>query len=113
MCTGTALIVVGGIDRDGVTLQTIEVLNTETLQWCTATDLPQPLYQAPVAVCDDHLYVLGECIMYTCSLATLIQSHISGLGARVWKEVAAPPVTLTTCVSVHGRLLTIGGWDGD
>ena len=96
--------------RDGITLRKVKVLNTETLQWSTATDLSQPLYQAPVAVCDDHLYVLG---MYTCSLTTLTESHKSGLGASVWEEVAAPPVTLTTCVSVHGQLLAIGGWGSD
>ena len=31
----------------------------------------------------------------------------------VWSEVAAPPVTETTCVSIHGRLLTIGGKGSD
>ena len=58
--------------------------------------------------------------MYTCSLQTLIQSSKKSLlasfrnrDARVWKEVAAPPVTLTTCVSIHGQLLAIGGEDSD
>ena len=58
--------------------------------------------------------------MYTCSVHVLIQSCVSFLasirnrGARVWKEVAAPsPVKWTTCVSVHGQLLTIGGKDSD
>ena len=59
--------------------------------------------------------------MYTCSLQTLLQSCKSFLasfrnrsrGARLWKEAAAPPVTQTTCVSIHGRLLAIGGEDSD
>ena len=55
--------------------------------------------------------------MYTCSVITLVQSRKSFLaslmnrGARVWKEVATPPVTGTTCVSIHGRMLAIGGKD--
>ena len=31
----------------------------------------------------------------------------------VWKQLTAPPSTNTTCVSVHGQLLTIGGMDSD
>ena len=57
--------------------------------------------------------------MYTCSVLTLVQSHKSFLaslrnrGARVWKEVAAPQVELTTFVSIHGQLLAIGGVNFD
>ena len=117
LCTGTALIVAGGRDKDRSALQLVEVLNTKTLQWSTAADLPQPLLCAMAAVCDDQIYILGQSNMYMCSLPTLIQScksflaSIRNRGARVWKEVAVPPVTLTTCVSIHGRLLAIGGKD--
>ena len=38
LCTGTSLIVAGGLVFDGYT-QTIEVLNSETLQWSTAAYL--------------------------------------------------------------------------
>ena len=40
---------------------------------------------------------------------THFQFSVGNRDARVWKEVAAPPVTDTTCVSVYGRLLVIGG----
>ena len=43
LCTGTALIVAGGVSEDHSTLQTVEVMNTETLQWSTAAHLPQPV----------------------------------------------------------------------
>lgn len=65
LCTETALIVAGGRDRNMSVLQTIEVLNTETLQWSIAADLPQPLTFAPATVCDDLVYILGELNMYT------------------------------------------------
>ena len=120
LCTETALIVAGGWGiKDSSILQIIEVLNTETLQWSAAAYLPKPLYEVPAAICGDHVYILGESNMYTCSVPTLIQSSksfIAGLKSMViavWKEVAAPPVTLTTCVSIHGRLLAIGGRDAD
>ena len=58
--TGTALIVAGGRDRNMTTLQIVEVLNTETLQWSTAADLPQPLAFAPATICCDHIHLLDE-----------------------------------------------------
>jgi serine/threonine protein kinase len=119
LCTGTALIVVGGKAKDYSSLKTVEIMNTATKQWSTAADLPQPVTYVPVAVCGDHVYILGDSSMYTCSVITLVQSCKSFLASirkgdtGVWNEVAAPPVTESTCVSIHGRLLTIGGTDSD
>ena len=114
LCTGTTLIVAGG-RNSGVRLQTVEVMDTNTLQWSTAADLPQPLWCAPGAVCGDHVYILSlerdSKSMYTCPVGTLIQSCRSRLTANMWNKVAGPQVTRTTCVSIHGRLLTIGGMD--
>ena len=116
-CAATALIVAGGQTTDYSWLKTVEVMNVGNERWSTAADLPQPLWVAPAPVCGDHVYILGGSnkVMYTCSVLTLIQFHKSFLAsirnrdARVWKEAAAPPVTLTTCVSIHGQLLAIGG----
>jgi hypothetical protein len=110
LVTGTALIVVGGslMTKQESTLGTVEMMNIATKQWSTAADLPQPIVYAPVAICGDQIYILGESKMYTCSATILTQSQ-SSLG--VWSKLAAPPVKLTTCVSIHGRLLTIGGTD--
>ena len=119
LCIETTLIVVGGVNEDCPQLNTVEVLNTTTKQWSTAVDLPQPLSFPRGVVCAGHVYILGETNMLTCSLDALTQSGKSFLasirnrGARVWKEVTAPPVTETTCVSIHDRLLAIGGMDSD
>ena len=117
LCTGTALIVAGGVMASRTSASTVEVMDTEMLQWSTAADLPQSLYADPGAVCGDHLYILslshGSNSMYTCSVSALLQSCKSRpmARARVWKRVTAPPVARTTCVSIHGRLLAIGGLD--
>ena len=121
LCTGTTLIVIGGLKEDHYALRAVEVLNIENCEWSTAVDLPQPLYNAPAAICGEHIFILGESNMHTCSVLALIQPHkniITNLrnmvmGVQVWKEVAAPPVAWTTYVSIHGRLLAIGGWDSD
>ena len=105
---GTALIVAGGWTFSGPT-ETVEVLNSETKQWSIAADLPQPVSHAPAAVCGDQIYIMGKA-MYTCSIQPLLRSIRNG-SSRVWKEVSAPPVTETTCVSIRGQLLAIGGTD--
>ena len=109
LCTGIALIVAGGKTKQDSILGTVEIMNTATTQWSTAADLPRPLAFASVAVCDDQVYILGGSNMYTCSVTTLTHPQLS----NVWSEVAAPPVKRTTCVSIHGRLLAIGGMDSD
>ena len=93
-------------------------MNVLTKQWSTAADLPQPVTFAPAAVCGDHVYILGSS-SYTCSVITLIQSCKSFLArlrkgdTGVWTKVAALPISYTTCVSIHGRLLAIGGMNPD
>ena len=116
LCIEKALIVAGGCNTS--TLRAVEVLNTETLQWSTAVGLPQALSHAPAAICGDQVYILGKSSMYMCSLRTLIQSSKSFLAnlrkkldTGAWTTLAAPPVSWTTYVSIHGRLLAIGGKD--
>jgi serine/threonine protein kinase len=119
LCTETALIVVGGKAKDYLPLQTVEIMNTVTKQWSTAADLPQPVTLPPAAICGDRVYILGVSSMYTCSVATLVQSCKSFLASSrkrdtgVWSELAALPVTNTTCVSIHDQLLAVGGTDSD
>ena len=110
LCTGTALIVAGGVS-DRKVPKVVEVMNTETYQWFTAADLPEPLWELPAAVCGDQIYILTKNNMYTCSESALIQSCRSKVMASLWNRFAAPPVTGTTCVSIHGQLLTVGGKD--
>ena len=117
LCAGTALIVVGGEAKESSPLKTVEIMNIMTKQWSTAADLPRPVTYAPAAICGDCVYILSESIMYTCSVISLIQSRksflASGGDTGVWNTVAAPPVKNTTCVSIHGRLLTICGKSSD
>ena len=59
--------------------------------------------------------------VFTCSLAALLQScQPQSLGEqlktlslasrpKVWHQLADTPVTLSTCASLHGQLLAVGG----
>ena len=129
LCTGTALIVAGGVGEGGVgiVLSTVEVMNvnSENHQWSTAADLPRPMWAASLTVCGDCVYVLGEFdkrfvpteSVYTCSVSALLQSCVptsktpSQDQASVWRRVADLPVRRSTCESFHGQLLAVGGED--
>jgi hypothetical protein len=128
LCTGATLVVAGGQEEGFRELSTVEVMDTETCQWSTAANLPQPMFSASATVCGDQLYMLGGAeggyikSAYTCSVSALLLSCVpSSLEANiqitsledkagVWRQVADVPVTLSTCESFHGRLLAVGGW---
>ena len=133
VCSGRFVVVAGGVGEGDKKLSTVEVMDTETLQWSTASSLPHPLYLASATLCGDQVYMLGgfdqrdECSksVFTCSLAALIQSCQSqSLGAQlktlslasrpqVWHQLADTPVTLSTCASLQEQLLAVGGNDSD
>ena len=129
LCIGTALIVVGGKKDNSMALKTVELLNTSTRQWHTATDLPNPLSCSPLTVCGDRIYLIGEsdkdmkCIqsVYSCSLTALLLSVRSGLirarsrssSSDMWTRVADLPVVRSTAVSLDGQLIAVGGRDSN
>ena len=132
LCTGTSLIVAGGRDRkdeDRVMMRKVEVMNTETCQWSTAADLPAPRLYSSVTICGDSIYMLGgrgdkqilTRSVYTCSLSVLLKScqpaHTKSMSlenqANVWRRVEDLLVIGSTCLSLNGQLLAVGGIDPD
>ena len=138
VCTGTDLIVAGGIANNSkiLTLTTVEVLNIKKYQWSTAVDLPEPLQHHSVTVCGDQLYMLGGArghvstkSVYTCSVSALLQtctqtpqlvgsfqhslSRSNSSSAGVWSKLPDLPVRESTCVTLCGKLLAVGGEDSN
>ena len=133
VCTGQALIVAGGLDQGLKRLRTVEVMDIDTKEWSSAADLPEPLSHASITICHNRIYIIGGCndcgptkSVYTCTLTDLFLSCRSrSLGERlaqslsltsparsnVWNKVADLPVIQSTCITLHGRLLAIGGCD--
>ena len=122
LCTGTSLIVAGGI---GVTsyLSTVEVMNTDTLQWSSAADLPHPISlwrDGSLTLCGEQLFITCGDKLYQCELTSLLQScqsttstssHTAHVASTIWKKISDLHVTVlgATCVSLNGHLLAIGG----
>ena len=111
------LIVAGGTGEQNH-LNTVEVMDIETLVWSTAASLPHPYTSASAAICGGHLYMLGGVdkdgrtkSVLTCSLTNLLQSSSQTSSHSVWNSVSDVPVYQSTCVAVNRELLAVGGWD--
>ena len=134
VCTGTVLIVAGGVEENFRGLTTVEVLNFENGQWSTAVDLLESLNCYSTTVHGDQLYMLGDNTgkksVYTCSVSALLQtcSHKSSLaehtsalslsnsssgGKGVWCKLPDLPITYSIGVTFCGQLLAVGGEDSD
>ena len=135
VCCGRSLMVAGGIGEGFKNLSTVEVMDTETLQWSTASSLPHPLHQATATLCGYQIYMLGGFYrsnkssksVFTCSLTALLQSFQSKSGSlgtqmktlslasgpKVWRQLANIPVVHSVCASLHGHLVAVGGDDPD
>ena len=112
------LVVAGRVGNDDESVSMVEVLNTRTKQWSTASSLPIKRYQASVvAFCGDHVCIAGSSqpdtrySMLKCSRLALIAST-QELQTNVWEEVAClPGSACSSLAAVNGHLLLIGGHD--
>ena len=126
---GCSLIVAGGYDG-GKVLATVEVLDTNTRQWSTASSLLHPYSLATLGIYGDRLYMLGGVDQHgrgtravlTCSVPELLQScQTQSLAGKlrtltlkkkqVWRYGADAPHKLSTCSVFCGRLVAVGGQD--
>ena len=108
VCSGKTLVVAGGVGEENTILSTVEVMDTDTWQWSTASSLPHPLSDATATVCGDRVYLLGLCdrgatSVFTCSL----QSQRLPITQLSWHTTTDLPVKSSTCITLHGQLLTV------
>ena len=145
-CNKRNVIVAGGRDGDKKQLNTVEILNTELLQWSTATSLPHPFSSGTATICGDRLYLLGgrdqndywTLSVLTCNVPNLLQpqsldrrlitryqpnavrraatnmsrycsTHVARNQPSVWHQAANTPHYGSTCVTLCGQLLAVGG----
>ena len=107
-------------------LSTVEVMNIATREWYTAASLPEPVYDMSATVCGGRLYLLGGLdknytptrAVFTCTLDSLLHSchppsqtppHTNEAG--VWQRIADVPMVWSTCTTLNGRVLAVGGRD--
>ena len=117
--TGKHLVVAGGEKAQDKHLDTVEILNSDTLIWSTAASLLHPFSKASAAIYGDHLYMLGgednsrkTRSVLTCSLTDLLHVQLKK-PTPVWHQIADTPAFYSTCAAVGGELLAVGGQDAD
>ena len=96
VCSGKALVVAGGW-REGDRLTTVEVMDTDTLQWSSASSLPHGLSDASATVCGDRVYLVAGIVEHGHSTKTVLACSLSGLlqsqpSHSVWHTIADLPV---------------------
>ena len=124
VCSGHSLIVAGG--KDGCNrLATVEVLNTDTRQWSVASFLTHPFSLATISICGERLYMLGgddqtgyrTQSVLSCSVSELLQScqparklqTAPANQSTIWQCVANVPHYYSSCATVCGQLVAVGG----
>ena len=120
------LVVAGGDVNGAVSLSSLEVMNTVTLQWYAAPPTPTPWTEMKTAIVGDTCYFMGGFTgfttvvytVYSVSLPALIsQLHSQGSGKKgrhqLWKEIPGLQTTFSTPLSISGSLLAVGGMDKD
>ena len=123
VCSENSLVVAGG-NRGDDTLVAVEVMDTSSRQWFTASSLPHNFYDVSTTICGDNMYLMGgygvsegSLSVITCSLTALLEScHSQSLQARmkalftdkqsqVWKKAADVPVYFTSCTTLCGQVI--------
>ena len=131
VCTGQCLVVAGGCSGnigESNSALSVEILNTDTQQWHTATTrFPLQLRIATsgspsMAACGGNIYIFEEdgrtqTHVYACSLSSLLQScrqssdHAgTDNDTHTWQRLADLPVRQSTPVTLCGPLLSVGGY---
>ena len=111
--TPTHLVVAGGLRGDF--LETVEVLNTETLQWSTTSSLPEVVLSPKLITCGECLYLADDdSNVFSCSMEDILKSTNSSDGGSVWTRLASIPTTEESALAtLEGHVVAIGGKDGD
>ena len=129
VCSGRSLIVAGGEDDSNI-LATVEVLDTDARQWSIASSLTCPLTRATISICGERLYMLGghdqpglwSRSVLSCSIPELLQScQTQPLAGKlrtapankstIWQHVANAPHYLSSCATLCGQLVAVGGYE--
>ena len=111
VCSEKTVVVAGGKGEWRAKLTTVEVMDTDTLQWSTASRLPHSFYSASATICGDTAYLVGGLGYSTKSVFTysLAENH------PAWHTCTSTdlPVMDSTCVTLNGQLVAVGGRDSD
>ena len=124
---GNVVAVLGGLTSDEATfLDTVDILNTATLQWTTSHSLklPIPMWGMKTATCDGHVYIACGVDCHDRPIKRVFKFPLSVLDQAVaeqqvqdnppqcqWTEVKETPFYLSGLLPTSHRPLLVGGCD--
>ena len=122
---GNVVAVIGGRTSDGKTvLDTVDILNTATLQWTTSHSLklPIPMLAMKTATCDGHVYIACGRDRPDRPIKRVLKLPLSVLDQAVakqrdsppqcqWTEVVETPFYRSGLLSTSHHPLVVGGCD--
>lgn len=133
--TNTHVVVLGGFISDfggPKVIRTVEVMDLTIKQWSTASPLPYSICLTTTVLCGDTIYLTGghplgnNFTILSCSIGDLLRSSQSNVRSKlrkmlsflssqfeVWHKVFCLRHRGSTCVSLRGQLLAIGGYHRD
>ena len=105
------LIIAGGKDDRNKVLSSTEMFDSNSKQWYSCSNLPQPKHWLQSVIVNNTLYLLGGCgkdgdssAVFTASLNTLSKHQLK------WHTYQDTPYCQSVPVSVHDKyLLIVGG----
>lgn len=106
--TSTHLVVAGGrLDHQSrAGLASVEVMNTETLQWSIASGLPNSVDVPQMTLCGESLYLCRQDTLFSCLVEDLLKNSRS---VPVWTKLADVPLQCSSITTLAGRVLAVGG----
>ena len=131
VCSGHSLIVAGGYDGSN-SLDTVEVLDTDTRQWSIASSLTHTFTRATISICGERLHMLGGWdqtgrdthSVLSCSVPELLQScQTQPLAEKlqtapanqstIWRQVADATHKASSGATLCGQLVAVGGCEAE
>ena len=109
---GIWLLVAGGCDGDR-DLATVELFNTSTKQWLSASKLPKPFHITTSTILKDSWYlVTSSKQVFRVSLPDIVSQTISKSTSKspaLWCRLPDTPLKNSAAITLNESLLTVGG----
>ena len=115
------LVVAGGSKLGRDPLATVEVLDTTSRQWLSASPLPVSCSNMTSAIVHQELFLIGGSLTteaLAVSLPDITRSSVHTTSTNTsdsvqWCSLPAPPLKSSAAIAVSGSVLAIGGYDNE
>ena len=115
------LVVAGGSKLGRNPLDTVEVLDTTSRQWQSASPLPVSCCNMTSAIVNQQLFLIGGSLTteaLAVSLPDIARSSVHTTSTSTsdsvkWRSLPAPPLKSSAAIAVSGSVLAIGGYDNE